>query len=310
MLRFVAAACLALAATAAPSNVVFIFLDDLDVEMGSSSAAYMPTLHSLIAAEGVTFTRAYASVPVCCPSRSSLYTGTYQHNNGVRGNSIGANCSSRAWQAGPETRTFAVPLRAAGYATHFSGKYLNDYGAPAEGGTAHVPPGWSDWHGLVGNSIYYNYTLSNNGVPEVHGGAPADYLPTVVRERGLGFINASAAAGAPFFAYLSFPSCHGPQEAEARYQGLYADARAPRTPAYNFTARGSHWLQAVQGDYGLDANSARFADLVFRRRLQTLASVDDAIAAVVAALSAAGVLDDTYIVVSSDNGYQTGTFGL
>ena len=160
-------------AAAPPPNIVFLFLDDLDVEMGSSGPAYMPVLHSAVAARGASFPRMYASVPVCCPSRASLYTGQYQHNTRVLGNAVATNCSSRAWQAGPETRTFAVPLRAAGYRTFFGGKYLNDYGGAGEGGTAHVPPGWSDWLGLVGNSVYYNYTLSANGTAEAHGGAPA-----------------------------------------------------------------------------------------------------------------------------------------
>ena len=301
---------LLMATATAPPNIVFIFLDDLDVEMGSSSAAYMPVLHESIAAPGASFSRSYVSVPVCCPSRSSLYTGTYQHNNKVVGNGVNTNCSSAAWQAGPEKRTFPVQLQAAGYRTYFSGKYLNDYGFPAVGGTAHVPPGWSDWHGLVGNSAYSNYTLSNNGVAEPHGDTPADYLPTIVHKRGMAFINASVAAGAPFFAYLSFPSCHGPQEAEAQYQHLYPDAHAPRTPNYNASVPDAHWLQAVQGVYGLDANSAAFADLVFRRRLQTLRSVDAAIAGIVAELTRLAVLDNTYIVFSADNGYHTGTFGL
>lgn len=266
--------------------------------MGSSSPEYMPVLHSLVASQGATFSRMYASVPVCCPSRSSLYSGQYQHNTRVMGNAVSTNCSSLAWQAGPETRTFAVPLRAAGYETFFAGKYLNDYGGPAVGGTAHIPPGWHHWQGLVGNSAYYNFTMSNNGTREPHGATPADYLPTIIRERTLAFIDTAAAASAPFFAYMSFPSCHGPQEAEAKYQGLYPDAKAPRTPNYNFTVPTAHWLQAVQAVYGLDDNSAAFADLVYRRRLQTLASVDDAIAAVVGKLTALGLLDNTYIIVS------------
>ena len=144
--------------------------------MGSSSAEYMPVMHSLVASQGATFSRMYASVPVCCPSRSSLYTGQYQHNNHVMGNAVATNCSSLAWQAGPETRTFAVPLRAAGYETFFAGKYLNDYGGPGVGGTAHIPPGWRHWQGLVGNSAYYNFTMSNNGTREPHGATPADWL--------------------------------------------------------------------------------------------------------------------------------------
>ena len=73
---------------AAKPNIVFIFADDLDVEMGSTSRNYMPVLNSAIGDAGARFTRFYASTPVCCPSRSALYTGTYQHNNHVTGNEL------------------------------------------------------------------------------------------------------------------------------------------------------------------------------------------------------------------------------
>ena len=68
----------------------------------------------------------------------------------------------------------------------------------------------------------------------------------------------------------------------------------------------AHWLQAVQGVYGLDDNAAAFADLVFRRRLQTLRSVDAAIADVVTTLNALGVLNNTYIVFSADSERRVG----
>lgn len=64
-----------------------------------------------------------------------------------------------------------------GYKTFFGGKYLNQYGNPQVGGPQHVPPGWDEWYGLVGNSRYYNYKLSVNGQPEKHGDSyGTDYL--------------------------------------------------------------------------------------------------------------------------------------
>ena len=262
----------------------------------------MPKMHALIADAGATFTRNYAAVPVCCPSRSSLYSGRYQHNTHVVGNSIPANCSSRAWQDALEPQSVAAVLRASNYSTFFAGKYLNDYGSPSVGGVAHIPAGWNDWHGLVGNSVYYSYTLSNNGVAEPHGRTPADYLPSVILNRSLAFL--AAHAGAPKFMVLSTPSCHGPQDPAPQYTNLWPDAAAPRTPAFNASVTGTppHWLQAQKAVYGVDANSAAFADLVMRRRLATLASVDDIVEAVVAQVAAQGETDNTYIFYTSDNG--------
>ena len=52
------------------------------------------------------------------------------------------------------------------------------------GGPEHVPPGWDEWLGLVGNSKYYNYTLSANGKPEKHGDTySTDYLTDVLVSR-------------------------------------------------------------------------------------------------------------------------------
>eukprot|EP00485_Elphidium_margaritaceum_P025151 CAMPEP_0202718666 /NCGR_PEP_ID=MMETSP1385-20130828/124302_1 /ASSEMBLY_ACC=CAM_ASM_000861 /TAXON_ID=933848 /ORGANISM="Elphidium margaritaceum" /LENGTH=75 /DNA_ID=CAMNT_0049381495 /DNA_START=1 /DNA_END=224 /DNA_ORIENTATION=+ len=63
----------------------------------------------------------------------------------------------------------AVHLHALGYTTFYSGKYLNQYGIPMANGPQHIPPGFDHWYGLIGNSRYYNYSISNNGVLEEHG---------------------------------------------------------------------------------------------------------------------------------------------
>ncbi len=320
----VAACGLASLALAAPPNIILFITDDQvrgcslssplgailhslltppsatppllqDVEMGS--LAHMPKVQKLLAAEGAVLSRMYAHVSVCCPSRSSLISGRYMHNNGCRANTLETNCSSTYFQNHMEPGSFAVALHSGGYRTHYSGKYLNLYGDPAVGGVAHVPAGWDNWQALVGNSVYYNYQLSNNGTMERHAADYAtDYLPNVVLNKTLDFLAANLGGGAPVLAVLSTPSCHGPQTAAPQYQNAFPGAQAPRGPTYNATVAGTSWLQSTHGGYSFQQPHAEFADLVFRRRLQTLLTVDDMVEQVVLALQSKGQLENTYIV--------------
>ena len=72
---------------AAPPNVLFIIVDDLNTDLGAygHSLARTPNIDRL-AESGVLFERAYVQAPVCAPSRESLLTGLYPGQNGVTDN--------------------------------------------------------------------------------------------------------------------------------------------------------------------------------------------------------------------------------
>ncbi|GMH61089.1 hypothetical protein TrRE_jg8644, partial [Triparma retinervis] len=95
----------------------------------------------------------------------------------------------------------------------------------------------------------------------------------------------------------------------------YAEGiKAPRTPNYNAVMDdGRHWMAGeglnIDGK-GMNASVASFVDLLYRRRLATLQSVDDMIEEFVTKLDDLGVLDNTYIIYTSDNGYHLGQFGI
>ena len=67
----------------------------------------------------------FTTSPLCCPSRSSIFTGRYVHNHMAVNNSVDGNCSSPAWQQTQEASAFPTVLKAEGYTTFFAGKYLN-----------------------------------------------------------------------------------------------------------------------------------------------------------------------------------------
>ena len=210
-------------------------------------------------------------------------------------------------------------LSAAGYETSYSGKYLNQYALPGSPGCSKrnapgcftVPPGWSDWHGLQGNSRYYNGTISDNGVMSKHGDRPVeDYLPDIFFSHTKNFIKKHLAAksGKPFLAVLATPSCHGPFTPAPKYAGDFASSSAPRTPNWNASTTDKQWLMRQQAP--ISDPVAQGIDNTHNHRLETLLSVDDYVGEIVKMLDEAEELDNTFIIYTSDHGFQLGQHRL
>jgi arylsulfatase A-like enzyme len=143
--------------------------------------------------KGVTFSHYFVSDSLCCPSRSSIFTGRYPHDTGVFKN-VGDDGGYLIFRSrGNEQATFAVALSAAGYRTAFMGKYLNGY-EPAKHSAG---PGWSHWN-VAGNGYpQFNYALNLDGQLVRHGSAPEDYLTDVLAADAVQFIKQKP--GTPFF---------------------------------------------------------------------------------------------------------------
>ena len=308
-------------------NIFMLLTDDQDSLLGGADR--MPILRHRIATHGANFTNAFVHTPICCPSRSSYLSGRYLQNSLTFQNGAADGCANASWAAGPEKRSFAVHLQNAGYVTSYAGKYLNHYGlaggancsGPKDPSCFRVPPGWSDWHGLQGNSRYYNGTVSDNGVPSEHGDSPLDdYLPDLFFNHTFRFLEAQVRRRAsaepfakkrPFLAVLATPSCHGPFTPSPIYAGRFSGASAPRTPNWNASQESvdaKQWLIRQQSP--LDDDDAAGIDLSHNMRLETLLSVDDYVGKVVDLLEGAGELANTFVLYTSDHGFQLGQHRL
>uniref|UniRef100_A0A8B9KA28 N-acetylglucosamine-6-sulfatase n=1 Tax=Astyanax mexicanus TaxID=7994 RepID=A0A8B9KA28_ASTMX len=267
------------------SNIVLILTDDLDLELGGLTP--LKKTQALIADAGVTFSNAYTATPLCCPSRSSILSGKYPHNTMVHNNSLSGNCSSKAWQSNQESRAFPVYLSKLFYQTFFGGKYLNQ----------------------VGNSKYYNYTLSVNGQAETHGdNYEKDYLTDLILNKSLNFLD-QRSPQYPFFVMLCPPAPHAPWTAAPQYQKSFIDVKAPRDGSFNKPGKDKHWLLR-QPPNPMANSSIDYLDDAFRKRWQTLLSVDDMVEKLVKKLEDIKEINNTFIFFTSDNGYHTGQFSL
>ncbi|KAK6960439.1 Extracellular sulfatase Sulf-2 [Biomphalaria glabrata] len=283
-------------------NIIVILTDDQDVLLGSLK--YMPKVQNLLIRQGVYFNNSFVTTPMCCPSRSSFLTGLYPHNHNIFSNN--ANCSSPEWQKTHEPRVFSNYINDS-YLTGYFGKYLNEYDG------AHTPQGWQRWFGLIKNSRFYNYSMvDENGVKTRHyDNYYADYLTDLISNESRAFIHDSKKKfpNKPLMMVLSVPAPHGPEDSAPQYQHMFANNTDHRTPSWNHAPNpDKQWL--LQYVYPMTPQLKLFTDLLQRRRLQTLQSVDDLVENIVEELDFQGELDNTYIIYTSDHGYHLGQFGL
>src|SRR3954454_6529960 len=210
-MRLLAALALALAAlvgagtsSSAPAarqpNIVFVLTDDLSWDL----VRFMPHVQAL-QKDGVTFSRYYVTDSLCCPSRSSIFSGRFPHNTGVFTNMAPDGGFGVFNGRGEEKSTWAPSLQGAGYRTAMMGKYLNGY-TPAglvNGKPLYVPPGWNEWD-VAGNGYgEFNYNLNENGKLVHYAAQPQDYLTDVISGKAVDFINRSADAHSPFMLELA-----------------------------------------------------------------------------------------------------------
>ncbi|XP_057341446.1 N-acetylglucosamine-6-sulfatase-like isoform X1 [Microplitis mediator] len=290
-------------------NIVLIIADDLDLVLDGMTP--LQNTRNIIGNNGATFLNCFVASPLCCPNRASILTGRYQHNHQTFNNSLSGGCSSMKWQNTNEKHTFATILKTQkNYRTFYAGKYLNQYGTHSAGGPNHKPAGWDWWAGLVGNSKYYNYTLSVNGSAKFYGDKIKDYLTDVIAEMAVSFIRSSNNDAQPFLMVLAPPAPHAPFTPAVRHNDKFKETKAKHTPNFNSSPQmDKHWLVRMAPS-PLPQEILPKLDFIFRRRWETLLSVDDLVVTIYETLRLQKVLNNTYIIFTSDNGYHIGQFSM
>jgi N-acetylglucosamine-6-sulfatase len=288
--------------TAARPNILFILTDDQRFDTVDTTHSIdgvtpvMQTVMSEIVNKGVRFENSFVTTALCAPSRSSLLSAKYSHTTGVHDNGGGDG----GFGAFNDASTIPVWLKAAGYHTGLYGKYINGYNSAAP----YIPPGWDEWHAFK-QVAYFDYTLENNGAEVAYGSADADYSTDVLRDLAVQFIH-DASSQQPFFLYFAPKAPHAPATPAPRHAGMFSSIPPWRPPNYNEADVSDKpaWVQAI-APWG--TNKQNNQDAFDRKQLESLQAVDEAVAALLQALTDIGQIDNTIIIFASDNGYSWGS---
>jgi hypothetical protein len=187
-------------------NILFIITDDQELD---GTMALMPKTTkwfkdgdpSAGIAGGTEFTEADVTTPLCCPSRSSILSGRYAHNHGVRRNQDAGNLDHNT--------TLEYYLTQSGYRTGIFGKFLNQWDHTIN------PPNWTDWS-IFSTQKYSGFEVNEQGTLKFNWKYQTNYIGDQA-DQFLQRTNDDDDSR-PWFMYVAATSPHGPYTQTLRFQ--------------------------------------------------------------------------------------------
>jgi len=311
------------AAPPAHPNIVFIITDDLRYDgLACNGNAHIQTPHiERLAREGINFQNAYVTTPICSPSRASFLTGLYASTHRIYNidtNGIGI--------LGDRLVTFPQFLRRAGYRTGFIGKWHMGFDDTRR-------PGFDQWISFKGQGQYRDPVVNENGKRIQVSGYMTDYL----NGKAIDFVNESVDKNPdqPFLLYLSHKAVHIPYLPAPRHENNYADFRYTPPASASDDLSDQPTAQARTSGKPLTLTNPKKAkyetienldrlpepqeprwgrgkdpESNIRDQMSSLQSVDDGVGQLLSLLKERGILDQTMIIFTSDNGFLQGEHGV
>ena len=272
----------ALAGPDAP-NVLLVVTDDqrngLDV---------MPSVKKRIQKEGTSYTNAFATTPLCCPSRASIYTGQYSHNHEVVDNQHAGELNSK--------ETLQYFLRKAGYRTGIVGKYLNSVRRQG-------PPSFRKHAVIISklpSSYYYGgrWAVTNKGIVEPNG-----YSTSFIRKYTTRFLQQwdRRDDDKPWFMVVTPTAPHLPATTTPKY----SNAPVPEFKPVREKDRSDKPAYVKKSSV-----SAQTGKFLREKQLRSLMPVDDMVNRVLGTLRALNENSETVVIYMSDNGFLWGEHGM
>ncbi|MGH2739943.1 MAG: sulfatase family protein [Actinomycetota bacterium] len=257
-------------------NVLVVITDDQPV----GTLDVMPKTRRWFKSGGVDFTNAFATTPLCCPSRGSIFSGRYAHNHGITTNSNPGSLDQDA--------TVQRYLQDAGFLTGIAGKFLNGWDREID------PPHFDRWS-IFEPSGYFDTIFNVDGeLRDVPG-----YSTDFVAREAVGLLEDFEGEDAsPWLLFVTPFAGHGP----------YTPATRHETVGIQVPELGSAAFEGDRSDKALFLQqrnaTIRSAEAQRRLQLRTLLAADEMVDDVMTALQDLGELQDTLAFFMSDNGFM------
>ena len=278
-------------------NIIFFLVDDLgwtDLSCYGSTFHETPNIDQL-AKEGIRFTNAYASCPVCSPTRASILTGKHPARLNITDWIPGSDPQDRPLLGTKDQHelplaenTLAEALKQIDYQTAFFGKWhLGEQGYYPEDQGFDVNKG-GHWAGQPASYFYpYKNERKRWDVPNLENGEDGEYLTDRLTQEATQFM--SAQKDNPFFLYLAYYSVHTPIQAKPKLEEKYHTKRNKFFANVTTTFKAERENRSRQ-----EQDNPAYAGMV--------QSVDESVGTILNHLKQLGLSENTLIIFTSDNG--------
>lgn len=289
-------------------NILYIMTDDHAAHALSCYGSKVNKTPNLdrIAEEGMRLTNCFATNALCAPSRATILTGKYSHLTGVRTHQSPPFDNSQM--------SYPKLLKQAGYQTAVVGKW-------------HLKSNPSDgmfdyWNILPGQGAYHNPRFIDMGTTRTIKG----YVTDIVSDLSIEFLK-KRDPKKPFLLLSHHKAPHRPWEPDAKHANMYEETSIPLPANYfddykNRATPAEKALMRVARDMNfVDLKSTPPAELSGRARdewfyqrymedyLRCVASVDDNVGRLLDYMRDNGLMENTIIIYTSDQGFFLGDHG-
>ncbi len=281
-------------------NIIFILSDDQTIgAVGcyGNKDVITPQIDKL-AKDGIRFSNHYNTTSICMASRCSIMTGLYEYRHGC--NFSHGDLERRFFED-----SYPVLLRQAGYFTGFAGKIgyvIQNENFEAFGKEFNV------WAGGPGQTKYE--TAQNEGIAKY-----AEKYPHSSRAYGAwgqDFLKAAKASGKPFCLSISFKAPHMPFTPDPIDLKHYDSKNSFTRPANYGVENGKHLSPQAHTTRAATNYREWVKDYDGTARLYyaLITGVDAAVGMIREELERLGLAQNTVIIYTSDNGYNSGSHGF